>query len=405
MALHLFEAFGVELEYMIVREDDLSVCPVADRLIFEACGSFANEVERGKIAWSNELVLHVLELKCNGPSPTLDSLPALFHEQIQDLNRRLRSFGAKLLPTGAHPFMNPETDTLLWPHGNQEIYQAYHRIFNCRGHGWSNLQSTHLNLPFGNDEEFGHLHAAIRLLLPILPALSASTPILDGKPKGFLDSRLEVYRHNQKNIPSISGKIIPERVFTKRDYVDKILKRMYQDIAPLDPENILQDEWLNSRGAIARFDRDAIEIRVLDTQECPAADVAILQAVVNTLKTLISETWISYPLQKEWEEDRLQAIFFGSVKDGGNFVVSDAEYLKIFKAPFRSPCTVMELWSHILGHVFPAGIPSPVKNILQHGSLSERILRALGPTFSKKDLVTLYHVLASSLENNRPFIP
>ena len=32
---------------------------------------------------------------------------------------------------------------------------------------------------------------------------------------------------------------------------------------------------MNSRGAIARFDRNAIEIRVIDVQECPKADLAI----------------------------------------------------------------------------------------------------------------------------------
>jgi len=38
---------------------------------------------------------------------------------------------------------------------------------------------------------------------------------------------------------------------------------------------VLQNEWLNSRGAIARFERDTIEIRVLDSQETPAAELAI----------------------------------------------------------------------------------------------------------------------------------
>ena len=40
---------------------------------------------------------------------------------------------------------------------------------------------------------------------------------------------------------------------------------MYRQIAPLDPDHVVQYEWLNSRGAIARFDRNAIEIRVIDT--------------------------------------------------------------------------------------------------------------------------------------------
>ena len=50
------------------------------------------------------------------------------------------------------------------------MYEAYDRIFDCRGHGWANLQAVHLNLPFSGDEEFGRLHAAIRLVLPIMPA-------------------------------------------------------------------------------------------------------------------------------------------------------------------------------------------------------------------------------------------
>ena len=33
MPLRLFEGYGVEIEYIIVREDDLSVLPVSDRLL------------------------------------------------------------------------------------------------------------------------------------------------------------------------------------------------------------------------------------------------------------------------------------------------------------------------------------------------------------------------------------
>ncbi|MBK9976184.1 MAG: hypothetical protein IPP14_15545 [Planctomycetes bacterium] len=71
-----------------------------------------------------------------------------------------------------HPFFDPMTETKLWPLSNNVVYETHNRIFDCRGHGWSNLQSTHLNLPFANDTEFARLHAAIRMILLILPALS-----------------------------------------------------------------------------------------------------------------------------------------------------------------------------------------------------------------------------------------
>ena len=89
------------------------------------------------------------------------------------------------MPTGMHPWMDPAREFELWPHGDREIYAAFDRIFDCRGHGWANLQSMHLNLPFADDDEFGRLHAAIRALLPLLPALAASSPFADGHARGL----------------------------------------------------------------------------------------------------------------------------------------------------------------------------------------------------------------------------
>ena len=65
--LHLFEGYGIELEYMIVDRDTLDVLPVTDRVLEQVAGETVNEVERGPLGWSNELVLHVIELKTNGP--------------------------------------------------------------------------------------------------------------------------------------------------------------------------------------------------------------------------------------------------------------------------------------------------------------------------------------------------
>ncbi|GAB3815169.1 hypothetical protein GCM10028895_08980 [Pontibacter rugosus] len=314
--LHLFEAYGVEMEYMIVHRHELHVMPICDKLIYEEVGAYLSDVEFGDIAWSNELVLHVVELKSQKPTASLAHLHKAFQAHVQKINHLLEKHDAMLLPTGAHPLMNPYTDTRLWPHEHNAVYEAYNRIFDCRGHGWANLQSTHLNLPFQGDEEFGKLHAAIRVVLPILPALSASTPILDGTITGFADSRLEVYRHNQKEIPSIAGKVIPEAVFSKAAYDQQILQKMYAAIADRDPEGTLQEEFLNSRGAIARFERGAIEIRVLDLQESPLADVAILQAVVALIKALVAEKWVPIEQLKQFHEDQLAAIFLEVVRQG-----------------------------------------------------------------------------------------
>jgi gamma-glutamyl:cysteine ligase YbdK (ATP-grasp superfamily) len=253
--LHLFEATGIEIEYMIVDRDSLEVRPIADELIKAEAGAYESEIERGDIAWSNELALHVLELKTNGPARRLDGLARRFQENVGDANRRLEPMNAMLMPSAMHPWMDPEKDLRLWPHEYNPVYEAFDQIFGCRGHGWANLQSIHVNLPFADDEEFGRLHAAMRFLLPIMPGLAASSPVVDGRLTGQLDSRLEVYRKNTARIPSVTAAVIPEPVYSRGEYEERILGAIYRDLAPYDPKGILRDEWVNARGCIARFDR------------------------------------------------------------------------------------------------------------------------------------------------------
>ncbi|MDH3421865.1 MAG: glutamate--cysteine ligase, partial [Gemmatimonadota bacterium] len=85
----LFDVYGVEIEFMIVDSDTLNVKPVCDELIAAVAGEPASEIELGDIAWSNELTLHVLELKTNGPAADLHGLAAQFHENAQRANRAL----------------------------------------------------------------------------------------------------------------------------------------------------------------------------------------------------------------------------------------------------------------------------------------------------------------------------
>ncbi|KAA9325223.1 carboxylate-amine ligase [Adhaeribacter soli] len=407
--LHLFEAYGVEMEYMIVKNDTLEILPITDKVIYDVAGKFDSDVELGDMAWSNELVLHVIELKTNGPARTLTGLIEKFQAQVNHINQLLQKYNARLLGSGAHPFMDPYREMCLWPHEHNQIYEAYNKIFDCRGHGWANLQSTHLNLPFANDEEFGKLHAAIRILMPIIPALSASSPVLDNQVSGFSDTRLEVYKSNQKQIPSIAGKVIPERVFSKAEYEQKIFKRIYADIAPYDEDEILRDQFLNSRGAIARFDRGAIEIRIIDIQECPQADIAVLSAVIETLKALVAERWVSVAEQQNWKEDDLAEILWKVVKDGQQAEINNPAYLKLCGYDKGDTCTAKELWQHLYDTILTASIPEESTRqalafILQNDTLSARIVKALNGNPSPEKIKAVYEQLADCLKEGKQFL-
>jgi hypothetical protein len=385
LPLSLFEGFGIELEYMIVDQESLMVRPIADQLIHDETGAYHDEVDRQPIGWSNELVAHVIELKTNGPSKALAGLEADFGQEVRYVNERLERHGARLMPTGMHPFMNPAKEMKLWPHGYNEVYRQFDAIFNCKGHGWSNLQSCHINLPFQGDAEFGALHAAIRLLLPLLPALAASSPMVEGKMTGAVDSRVQVYRQNAIRVPSVSGLCVPENAFTRKDYEMNILARIYQDLAPFDPDNVLQHEWVNARGAIARFDRSAIEIRLLDAQECPLADIAIAQLVVMVLKALMGQRWVDLEAQKRTATRPLADLLRRVVVEGGQAPIEGEDYRRAFGLSGSKAVTAQELWQHLLETVWPerGNESSPLRaaahRIVTQGNLSHRMSRLLGP--------------------------
>lgn len=406
MSYHLFEVFGIELEYMLVRSNDLKVDPIVDKLLTKKNGTLTSDVENGEIEWSNELVAHVVELKTNGPAKDLEKLDELFADNVREINSLLEEFGSRLLPTAAHPLMHPDTETVLWQHHYSRIYALYNRIFDCRGHGWSNVQSMHINLPFFDDAEFERLHAAVRLLLPIMPALSASSPIFEGKFTGFKDARMEVYKTNQKEIPQMTGKLIPEAVFNKEDYFEKIFKPINEAIKPHDTENILDHHFLNSRGAIARFDRKAIELRVIDIQECPKADLAIAILIIEVLRLLVSEELISLEDQKNWDETGLLDIFNSVIREAEETVISEERYLDVFDV--SGPETVAEIWKKLYDRVRSGISEKHQKNIeflLENGSLSSRILTAIGKDLSQGKIEVIYRQLAECLDQNKFFKP
>lgn len=404
---HLFQRYGVELEYMIVDAGTLNIRPEADELIRKVAGNVDGDVTRGGIDWSNELSLHLIELKTGKPVVRLKGLTEAFHQEVVFINKLLAKRGARLLPTAMHPWMNPTRESKLWPHGNQEIYDTFHRIFNCRGHGWTNLQSTHLNLPFANDEEFARLHAAIRVLLPALPALSASSPFVDGKVAANLDQRLEVYRHNCSRVRSITGRVVPEPVTTEAEYERKILHRIYRDLKPHDPEQILRDEWANARGAIARFQRNTIEIRVLDIQECPAADLAIVEFIVAVLKELVNGPLLDVEAQNEIPTATLEKLFLNVVQDGGAAKIRSRAYAMLFGITDTAALTLNQFWWLMLERTTTSKTTwrPAIEFILREGSLAERLKRVTGGRCTRPQLKKLYEELADCLAENRLFLP
>ncbi len=402
--LGLFEGFGIELEYMIVDAVSLDVRPIADRLIEAEHGRPANETLRGPMAWSNELARHLIELKTRGPVPRLAGLADAFSREVARIDALLAPFGARLMPTAMHPWMDPTREFAIWPHGDREIYAAFHRIFDCRGHGWANLQSMHLNLPFRDDAEFGRLHAAIRALLPLLPALAASSPFLDGRHSGQLDARIDVYRHNARRVPSVCGDVVPEPVFTRAAY-EALLQSIYADLAPLDPDAVLRHEWVNARGCIARFDRMALEIRLLDVQECPSADLAVAAAVSAVARALCDPDARHQTRLRSLPTAALAALLRETTAAAEAAKIEDGAYLRALGLD-PGARYAGEIWHELLARHLDADPEArehaPALAILRgEGCLARRLLVRVGSAPDPEALRALYRELCDCLHGNR----
>lgn len=417
-ALAAFCGIGIELEYAIVARDSLDVLPIADLLLATGAGAGTGadalagtgEVARGRYGWSNELVMHVIEIKNLAPAPTLHGVAQGFQAEVAAINSMLQAHHAQLLPGGMHPWMKPAVDTRLWPHAHADIYRRFDRIFDCARHGWSNLQSMHVNLPFSGDEQFARLHAAVRLVLPIIPALAASSPFVDGADSGHADHRMLVYRDNSSRIPEITGAVIPESMGSRAEYEERILAPIYRAIAPHDEAGLLQHEWLNARGAIARFDRSAIEIRVTDTQECPRADMAIADAINAVVRMLYEEETASLAAQQAFDSGTLVDILERCTTRGeqaGLTGTSCAAYLTLLGYP-KPNCSAQHLWRHLLRSRTLAphlddDSHAPLAHVLEHGTLATRLRRAAHNDPSTARLHSLYGRLARCLAQGSLF--
>jgi glutamate---cysteine ligase / carboxylate-amine ligase len=305
---------GMELEYAVVG-DDLQPRSLVEDALRSLAGRPCSDVILERVGFSNEIADHVFELKTPEPHRSLRDVEAALVEGVGIFSHTLRSeFDAKLLPTGMHPWMDP-LGGRLWTRSNSRVYQSYERLFDVYTHGWMNVHAAHLNLPLGRETEAVAMYNAAALLIPYLPALAASSPMHDGRLQPAVDSRLHWILEHQARIPESCGEIVPEYIESFTDYRKRILGSMYAALDRLPDAGALRGEFFNARGAVFKFSRKAMEIRVLDTQECVKLDVAVAVFVRSALRYLARRLLAG---RVELPEHRLLvADFRATVRDGG----------------------------------------------------------------------------------------
>jgi gamma-glutamyl:cysteine ligase YbdK (ATP-grasp superfamily) len=386
---------GPEHEFSLVNQE-LKPLSISDKIIKSYCGKIINFVELPTFTFGKELQLHVLELKGNSPFKSPVEFEEIMQNAVATISGIVEKQGARLLGTGMHPLLRLE-DTGIWPHYHKKIYQEFGKFFNLNQHGWVNLQSFHLNLPYQKEEDGIQIHNQLANMVAYLPALAASSPIYEGKTGMDVDNRLKFYAINQKEIPHITGEVIPEYVSSFSQYKHDVIDRYSGDLAKAGAsKTLLSREWVNSRGVIFRFDRRALEIRVMDEQECIKSDVALSCFVRSTLRGLIAVKAEILPHALLVED------FNRVIKEGLNALV-----LSPYCKTARQVCHRLLNLAYEYANEDEKKYLWIIKKRLENGNLSEiirnRVLKRAEKTDFHEAVVNVYSTLIKCLSDNEPY--
>jgi hypothetical protein len=213
----------------------------------------------------------------------------------------------------------------------------------------------------------------------------------------YLDMRLCFYKINQLRVPSVTGDIIPEPVSSFEEYRKKIINRYSRDLIKAGAGNtLLYKEWVNSRGAIFRFDRSAIEVRIMDEQECIKSDVALSCFIRAALRGLIADRPAQLPhdiLVKDFNEVIDKGLDAGVSHPKGKTARQVCAYFFNLAWANAEEDEKKYLWI--------------IKKRIEKGSLSsvirKRVLAKAQKTKISEAILSVYSTLIKCLVDNQPY--
>jgi glutamate---cysteine ligase / carboxylate-amine ligase len=366
---------GTEHEYSI-NDPRFNALPVSDRIIKTICGRPESEILFGDVKLGKELQKTVLEIVPRLPA---DNLASLEDQLVNGIRKFYHIFREQywLLGLGMHPTMTLDR-TAVWDHDEGEYYDAYDRLFNIHQHGWLNIQALQINLSYAHEQELVATYNRIRSLLPYLVAVTASSPMVEGHLTGVADNRLVYYRENQKEIPLICNRIIPEKIRSLGDY-RATQEEVFAELRQRDAD-ILCEEWVNSSGLIVRFSRTCLEIKALDEQECIRSDMAVCAFVRSLVRCPV--------LPLESDQSALLELTDQAIQNGTKDL--RPELNRLYDAAWKHATVDERQYLPVIGER------------IRQGSLAECISRRYE---EEKEILPILSDMAMSLKMNAPYPP
>ena len=162
---------------------------------------------------------------------------------------------------------------------------------------------------------------------------------------------------------------------------------------------------INARGAIARFERNAIEIRLVDVQECPMADIAIVKAISGAIQYLMKRAGSDVSKGYAISSPRLRDILQRTIGTAENAMITEADYLQCLGLDGK-PLSAREVWRHLAANMpnFAGPERAAFDQILAHGTLATRMKKiTLRP--DRDGLVSMCRALSGCLAEGKMLLP
>ncbi len=381
--------YGLGLEYCVV--DRKTLAPLYPPI--------ALENPKDALATLNEAGTGV-RLSTGVLARTIAAAAQELTAQLPKFSTRVEALaGGVLLPSGAHPLASASNPGTTRP----TVAAQKRHPFLPEGSLWT--CSSRIELPFADDQLFGRLHTAVRMVLPIIPAISASSPFLKGKRARGSSSRILAILDDHPEMPELTGDGIPEVALDQADYYRIVLEPIAMALAKRGLSATVDYQMANRRLAIPSFERGTITITAADMQECPSSDAAVAEMIVAVVQAMMSGRWVSNYLQRAWHGADLKAVLLDTTRHGGDAIIANRDLLLMF-GMMRESASAAELWRHLYQQLrgeLGEAARMRIAFILDRGCLAQRILRRTGDRPSRERLVEVYQELAACLREDRVF--
>ena len=145
---------------------------------------------------------------------------------------------------------------------------------------------------------------------------------------------------------------------------------------------------------------------MLDAQECPAADVAVVAAVVHLVRSLTVGPLAHRDLAADPDTEALAMLLDEAILGGEEALVKDPTVLAALRLP-SDPISLAALWRRMLEADPPEDMDGDVvralETMVEHGPLGRRMMVAAGPEPTRPELRALGMRLCDCLTENVPF--